>query len=542
MNHSRRLLAFQHIFAIHTNCRVVRQANITVPSAIARGRSGISGQLPPRSSNIEDIVGRIKEICYQAQRRQIQAIQLNREVEVSDLYSQLQNEWQVLCLRAGFVQGGRGPRLPWDENLLLAPNRNLYHEAVVNLTNDSVHTSLNDRADAARLVLQSTPQRFAVGSPGYPISSAGPERNQVILGDPALPVCVASFVIGERGLRLQHWRIERAAIGRIVVWTGTDPVHTLIHYVPANTMPYTKHSSLKSTEKYHVISFHHNHRVVWNKSGQNRLDKQMPVIYHFVDAKDFKRFQEELRDKDLLDTFNTDTIKSKRPAGRYGEAGNQDLKLWCSRDEAQVYTISFYANHTETEHLEFPINWFQEDISADPTKRTVQLVFAPPTDTSAPFPLPARPSSFMRKLSFARSQSSQTVASSAASTASNSSKASVSTLNSIMSALEGMGGHVEPFAPADVSKVFQHLHITFSDNEPRLKRTGESDFERFVKLYANAHQLSQYPPNPSALGLSSVSEDRAVCGAEAPLGFHSRLLSDSPTINEMISDVQMEDV
>lgn len=447
----------------------------------------------------------------------------------------------MLCLRAGFVQRGRVPGLPWDENLLLAPNRNLYHDAIVNLTNDTVHTPLNDRRDAARLIQQSTPQRIAVDSPGSPISRAEPERNQVILGDPALPVCVASFMIGDKGLRLQHWRIERAAIGRIVVWTGTDPVHTLIHYVPANAMPYTKHRSLKSTEKYNVISFHQDHRVVWNKSGQNRLDKQMPVIYHFVDAKDLKRFQEELRDKDLLDTFDTDTVKSKRPTGRYGEAGNQDMKLWCSRDEGQVYTISFYANHTENEHLEFPIKWFQDDISADPKKRTVQLVFAPPTETSAPFALPARPSSFMRKFSFARSESSQTVSSSAVSITSSSSKASISTLNSIMSALEGMGGHVEPFAPAEVSKVFQYLHITFSESEGPLKRPGESDFDRFVTLFAKAHQLSHYLLNPSTLRVSPGSEDRAVGGGEASQEFYSGLPSISPMTN-IDPDVQMEDV
>lgn len=512
-----------------------RQANITAPSARARAQSTISGQLPPRSSNVEDIVGRINEICYHANRRQIQSIQLNREVDVSDLYSQLQDEWQVLCLRAGFVQRGQVPRLPWNENLLLAPNRNLYHDAVVNLTNDTIHTPMNDRVEATRRLLRSPTLRFNVESPGSPISGTEPEKNQVILGDPALPVCVASFMIGEKGLRLQHWRVERAATGRIIVWTGTDPIHTLIHYVPANSYPYTKHRSLKSTEKYHVISFHQSHRVVWNKKGQNRMDKYMLVVYHFVDAKDFKRFQEELRDKDLLDTFNTDTINSKRPNGRYGEAGNQDLKLWCSRDEGQVYTLSFYANHMENEHLEFPLNWFQEDITPDRSKLSVQLVFAPPTNTPAPIPLPARPGSFMRTLSFGRSDSLHNVASSSVSTTSTSSRASVSTLNSIMSALEGMGGHVEPFAPTDVAKAFQYLQITFSEPESRLQAPEETDFERFITLFEKARLLSQNPANPPTSNLFSFQEER-------PRGFRSGVPSISPTIPEMHPDVPMEDV
>src|SRR5215469_11092077 len=113
----------------------LRQANITALSERAREAQSIGGRLSTRSSKIEDFVGRVNEICYQAQRRQqMQARGLSREADVSDLYVQLQVEWRILCLRAGFVQEGSAPHLPWDQTLLLAPNRHRLNEAIVNLT------------------------------------------------------------------------------------------------------------------------------------------------------------------------------------------------------------------------------------------------------------------------------------------------------------------------------------------------------------------------------------------------------------------------
>jgi hypothetical protein len=96
--------------------------------------------------------------------------------------------------------------------------------------------------------------------------------------------------------------------------------------------------------------------------------------YIFIQPSDIRRFQEELRDKHLLGTFDVDRIKSHR-SSNYGEAGNQDIKLWRSKDMDQIHTISFYANHIK-EHLEFPLHWFSPDISAKASKTTVQLTFA----------------------------------------------------------------------------------------------------------------------------------------------------------------------
>ena len=176
------------------------------------------------------------------------------------------------------------------------------------------------------------------------------------------------------------------------------------YQVPTDIIPYTKHSSFKPTEKEYTLTFQGSHRIKWTKDGKVRLDTSLQdATYNFVQYADFKRFQEELRDKHLLGIFDFDRIKTHR-SSNYGEAGNQDMKLWCSMDVDQTHTISFYANHVK-EHLEFPLHWFSQSVNATPQKRTMQLSFIKKPGAADPI---TRTPSFLRRFSGSKSPSSGT--------------------------------------------------------------------------------------------------------------------------------------
>jgi hypothetical protein len=412
----------------HTFCSFVftdrtlrlRQANITAPSERAREVQSIRGRLPTRSSNIEDFVGRVNEICYQAQRRQqMQARGLSREADVSDLYAQLQVEWRILCFRAGFLQEGSAPHLPWDQTLLLAPNRHRLNEAIVNLTSPTVHTPLNNQTDAARRLSRS-PHFHGTSTRdngqrihSLPQDLAGPESpthnmdfavNLATREPPSLPPYVATITLSfdedtRKRIKLQHWRVQHSGTEHVISWEGVDPGDTLTHYIQAEAIPWTKNKSVRRPETFHEISFHENYRLVWQKNGTTIWNGRIPIKYHFIDKENSKRFQEDVRNKELLDVFNTSRIKSRR-SGSWGEGGNQCLQIWCSRDEVQRYTISFWANHTTAEDLEFNVALFEADIHADAATRSVQLKFARLPESLEQLTSSPRPGSLRRMITF----------------------------------------------------------------------------------------------------------------------------------------------
>jgi hypothetical protein len=109
------------------------------------------------------------------------------------------------------------------------------------------------------------------------------------------------------------------------------------------------------------------------KDGKAKFERRLYMQYDFVDPDDYRQFQEDLRDRDLLDTFNTEIIKTKG-SGPFGDAGNQDLKIWRTKDEEQICTLSFFANHAKGLHREYPLRWFQPTFKT-PADRTVKLEF-----------------------------------------------------------------------------------------------------------------------------------------------------------------------
>ncbi len=120
--------------------------------------------------------------------------------------------------------------------------------------------------------------------------------------------------------------------------------------------------------------------------------------YVFSTPEKRKLFQEDLRGKDLVETFDFDKIWSKRTAKKYGEATIQDLKLWQDRRHPYRHSISFFANCTADRVLEFPVLWFQPQSAEFPSEKTVVISFVRGVEGSPQVGiLSKRTSWFMRK-------------------------------------------------------------------------------------------------------------------------------------------------
>jgi len=196
------------------------------------------------------------------------------------------------------------------------------------------------------------------------------------------------------------------------------------------------------------------------KQGVQMLDEHREDLqYRFVQASDYQRFQEDLRDKHLIDTFDFDSIKTHKKG--WGFVSNQDIKIWCNRDD-QTHTITFFADHIK-EHLEFPLDWFSPDISVTPEKRIVQLTFLKGAGTMEAM---LRPQSFLRRFSASSASGDaltpETLAL-ATGSMTNSPRPSVSTNNSNFSALGPSPSRVQKLAKQAES--FQYLKIEFTRDD-----------------------------------------------------------------------------
>jgi hypothetical protein len=133
------------------------------------------------------------------------------------------------------------------------------------------------------------------------------------------------------------------------------------------------HNSISSLEDGYCITFHESSRIRWRRDGEQVLDEHREnTKYRFIEIHQFRRFQEDFRDMDLLGAFDIESIVSCRKG--WGEASTQDLKVWRSRDLDQIHTVTFYANHIK-EHLEFPVEWFSPDFEIVERKKEVLLRF-----------------------------------------------------------------------------------------------------------------------------------------------------------------------
>lgn len=196
-----------------------RRSNVS--PTIARLQETISGRLQPEDSSIDDIVRRLGEIKYKVESRQVQAVQLDRDPDISDLQNQLGREWRLLCLRAGFVHPERIPPLPGRDGNLLLPSAQAYQDMVVALGRGTLNSSRGEALTMSPIssplfLHQSAYERQSGGTVdslefthseialpnnariGTSRSTTRPPAelesdHPIILGDPALPICVASL-------------------------------------------------------------------------------------------------------------------------------------------------------------------------------------------------------------------------------------------------------------------------------------------------------------------------------------------------------------
>jgi len=178
-----------------------RRSNVTAPGTSLG--STISGRINPEDSTIEDIARRLNEIRYQVERRQVQAIRRG-EPDLADLETQLEREWRLLCLRAGFEDRAHRPPLPTSPRALLLSSAQVYQDMVIAHNRG---TLISPRVAELQLTPISTPTNSSPLGPMPPHQRDSPEsttlravsplveadQHRVILGDPALPICIAEL-------------------------------------------------------------------------------------------------------------------------------------------------------------------------------------------------------------------------------------------------------------------------------------------------------------------------------------------------------------
>jgi hypothetical protein len=91
------------------------------------------------------------------------------------------------------------------------------------------------------------------------------------------------------------------------------------------------------------------------------------IKYIFNKPGSLKAFQSMVREKDLIETFCVNEIKS---AIHHIEASSQHLKVWKDHKTGD-YTFSFYRNGLAKQHLECPLNSFELKSARQPRNRQI---------------------------------------------------------------------------------------------------------------------------------------------------------------------------
>ena len=147
-----------------------------------------------------------------------------------------------------------------------------------------------------------------------------------------------------------------------------------------------------SQNKPLCVSFHESHQLIFRRSESVEATTTLPVIYTFIQPRDVKSFQEDLRNMNLLGTYDFTKITSAQTDRFCGEATNEVVKLWRSREYPHAFSLSFYASSVEKQHLEFHIPWFERQVTVRRTSH-MRLDFARERGHS----------SFLRRFSCAKS-------------------------------------------------------------------------------------------------------------------------------------------
>jgi hypothetical protein len=179
-----------------------------------------------------------------------------------------------------------------------------------------------------------------------------------------------------------------------------------------NVFPHTLHIGVR--DHRFLVKIREPARVVVWYDGRKVFSGTGPIDYHFdadpLEAEgELKRFQEDIRNKDLICRVEVDEIKSKKGGAL---AANQDVKLWKSKDTPGVYAISFFANGIDGDnvqkHTELRVSWFLSSwyppSTSNNKSRTIKLEFTNKPGQSQPTTHRRRRDSWSPRLFFRRSR------------------------------------------------------------------------------------------------------------------------------------------
>ncbi|KAI8629680.1 hypothetical protein F5Y19DRAFT_484584 [Xylariaceae sp. FL1651] len=136
----------------------------------------------------------------------------------------------------------------------------------------------------------------------------------------------------------------------------------------------TLHSKhIKGRQRRHVaFPASEGHRLEWTGLDgipHSQVLNGENVKYSFTELRALQQFQGDIRDKDLLETFDTEVIWTDlQPRRNQGEAILVELKVWRDRYPPGKYSLSFLANNKDKGHVEHYLGSFRE-----PAKRNTKV-------------------------------------------------------------------------------------------------------------------------------------------------------------------------
>jgi hypothetical protein len=174
--------------------------------------------------------------------------------------------------------------------------------------------------------------------------------------------------------------------------------------VPPNTFPDTQYSF--NEKKLHV-SFSEAHHIEWKFEDGIPNKQHCFVGYDFLEPGPLEEFQEDIRGKFLVVTFESEQILYRRSAKDNDEAVRGDLKIWKDKRHPYHYSLSFLIFTRRRKDLEFPLLWFHTPIKREANKSTtVCIEFVRGKESgSAKSVTPRPPSRLQLVASFRKSQS-----------------------------------------------------------------------------------------------------------------------------------------
>ncbi|EKG19615.1 hypothetical protein MPH_03479 [Macrophomina phaseolina MS6] len=219
--------------------------------------------------------------------------------------------------------------------------------------------------------------------------SIAPSRKRLpslSLGPASLPahVAVLRFFTTEgsqlpKNTQLLGWQKSSHAEGSVIVWSIQGSQDEFVHYLPCNAFPLTLH---RDHNEGSVVQFNNLHKVALRSGSSERFFSATRVVYEFVQDERFIDFQEDIRNKHLVEFFDFHQILSSRNGqSTYGEAIHGHVKIWKDREPPFHHSVSFFGNHARRD-LEFPLLRFNSLTVPKKSEKRVKLSFSLPKKTS----------------------------------------------------------------------------------------------------------------------------------------------------------------